>query len=198
MANDLEYGKASLPEPTPLPKRNIPFPYVAVADEAFPLKPHLMRPFPKRIDRMTDGERVFNYRLSRARLTIENTFGILVSRWRILHRKLCCSVENAQRVCKALVCLHNFAMINNNRDRYCPPDWLDVEDEGMLIEGRWRDVGAGQYFKELSRVGSNRAGAISIGLRNYLKDYFMSPIGKAQIPWQLQKAFKGFNINLPV
>jgi len=47
---------------------------------------------------------------------------------------------------------------------------LDTEDkEGMLVEGRWRIIGAGKYFKELSRVG-----AISIGLRNYLKDYFMA------------------------
>lgn len=198
MAVDLENGRASLPEPTSLPKRDIPFPYVVVADEAFPLKPYLMRPFPRRMDRMTNEERIFNYRLSRARLCIENTFGILSSRWRILHRRMCCSVENAQRICKALVCLHNFIMINDERNgQYCPPDWLDVEDEeGRVVEGRWRIIGAGQYFKELSRVGSNRAGAISIGLRNYFKDYFVSPIGNAQAPWQLQKALRRFNINL--
>jgi len=42
LAVDLECGRAGLPEPTPLPKRNVPFPYVAVADEAFPLKPYLI------------------------------------------------------------------------------------------------------------------------------------------------------------
>jgi len=123
LATDLEHGRAGLPEPTPLPGRNIPFPYITVADEAFPLKSYLMRPFPRRMSRMTNEERVFNYRLSRARLCIENTFGILSSRWRILHRRLCCSIKNAERICKALVCLHNFAMINNeNSYQYCPPD----------------------------------------------------------------------------
>ncbi|XP_039303003.1 protein ALP1-like [Solenopsis invicta] len=202
LAVDLENDTAGLPEPTPLLQRNIPFPYVAVADEAFPLKPYLMRPFPRKMNKMTNEERVFNYRLSRARLCIENTFGILSSRWRILHKRMCCSVENAHNICKALVCLHNFAMIHNNNqraDQYCPPNWLDVEDtEGGLVEGRWRIIGAGQYFKELSRVGPNRAGAVSIGLRNYLKDYFVSPTGNAQVPWQFEKALRKSNINICV
>ncbi|KMQ85647.1 nuclease harbi1-like protein [Lasius niger] len=78
------------------------------------------------------------------------------------------------------------------------PDWFDMEDEvGRIVEGRWRTVGAGEYFKELSRVGPNRAGAISLGLRNYLKDYFVSPAGNAQAPWQFQRALRGYNINLP-
>ncbi|XP_025153600.1 protein ALP1-like [Harpegnathos saltator] len=199
LAVDLENSTASLPEPTPLPNRDVPFPYFTVADEAFPLKPYLMRPFPRKVDRMTNEERIFNYRLGRARLCIENAFGILSSRWRILHRKMCCSVQNAEKICKALVCLHNFAMSSNDSNgQYCQPDWCDVEnDEGIIIEDRWRTIGAGQYFKELSRIGANRAGAISLGLRNYLKDYFMSPIGNAQAPWQFKRALRGYNINLP-
>ncbi|XP_070528283.1 uncharacterized protein [Cardiocondyla obscurior] len=199
LAADLETNRANLPEPTPLPKRDVPFPYIAVADEAFPLKPYLMRPFPRRADKMTNKQLVFNYRLARARLCIENTFGIFCSRWRILQRRMSCSVKTAEIICKALVCLHNFAMsANNSENQYCQPDWCDVEDEqGRIIEGQWRTVGAGQFFKQISRVGANRAGAFSIGLRNYLSDYFMSPIGNAQAPWQLQRALKGGNINLP-
>ncbi|CAL1687608.1 unnamed protein product [Lasius platythorax] len=87
---------------------------------------------------------------------------------------------------------------NDKNNQYCQPDWFDMEDEvGRIVEGRWRTVGAGEYFKELSRVGPNRAGAISLGLRNYLKDYFVSPAGNAQAPWQFQRALRGYNINLP-
>lgn len=51
-------------------------PYVFVGDEAFPLKPYLLRPFPGRqLD--CDRKRVYNYRLSRCRRIIENTFGRL-------------------------------------------------------------------------------------------------------------------------
>lgn len=199
MAADLENNAAGLPEPTPLPGRDIPFPYVIVADEAFPLKPYLMRPYPKKVKRLMDDERIFNYRLSRARLCIENAFGILTSRWRILHRRISCSVQNAEKICKALVCLHNFAMSGNNSDQYSSSEWLHSEDhEERHLEDRWHNIGAGQYFKELSRVGPNRAGAYSLGLRNYLKEFFISRTGHTQAPWQFQRAFRNLNINLPV
>ncbi|KAL3246150.1 hypothetical protein MRX96_057886 [Rhipicephalus microplus] len=61
-----------------------PLPYVFVGDEAFPLKEYVMRPYARRTLHEDDDKsyerRVFNYRMSRARRTIENTFGILAQR----------------------------------------------------------------------------------------------------------------------
>jgi len=196
LAADLASGDADLPPSTPLPGRNVPFPYVIVADEAFPLNTYLMRPYARR-NELTDQQRVFNYRLTRTRLSIENTFGILVSRWHILHKQLCFSVTNAEKIFKALVCLHNFIMSSNNDNngsasQYCPPDWVDVEDEnGIIHDGRWKTIGSGAFFKELGRTGANRGGSVSEGMRNYLKEYFVSPTGEAQAPWQYVRAFQG-------
>lgn len=65
----------NVPRPEPLPGSNITLPYTFVGDEAFPLRTNLMKPYPFR--NLDHGQRIFNYRLSRARRTVENAFGIL-------------------------------------------------------------------------------------------------------------------------
>lgn len=57
-----------------LPDNQTMAPYVFVGDEAFPLKPYLLRPYPGRaVD--SQQKRIYNYRLSRARRVVENAFG---------------------------------------------------------------------------------------------------------------------------
>jgi hypothetical protein len=72
---------------------------VIVADEAFPLKHPILRPF--RGHNLTQKQRIFNYRLSRARRVVENTFGITAHVWRILLKRMevsvnlaCCTMHN--------------------------------------------------------------------------------------------------------
>jgi len=79
------YGKKlNLPEPNPLPNtNNNPQPYVFIGDEAFALHTNLLRPYPGR--NLTDIRRVFNYRLSRGRRTVECAFGVLANKWHVLH-----------------------------------------------------------------------------------------------------------------
>lgn len=60
-----------------------------VADEAFPLRCDMMRPFSRTSQRqaLPEEQKIFNYRLSRAR-TVENAFSILPQRWRIFNRRI--------------------------------------------------------------------------------------------------------------
>lgn len=62
----LREGTLDLPPNQPIPgaEHRGPQPHVFVADEAFPLRTNLMRPFPGR-GGLTREQRVFNYRLSR-------------------------------------------------------------------------------------------------------------------------------------
>ena len=49
------------------------FLYVFVGDKAFPLKSCLIKPYPR--NKLDDSKRICNYRISRARRVIKNTFG---------------------------------------------------------------------------------------------------------------------------
>ncbi|KAJ8866597.1 hypothetical protein PR048_032457 [Dryococelus australis] len=55
--------------PLPGDETGTPFPYYFCADEAFPLRENIMRPYPRRT--LSNTRRVCNYRFSRARKSIE-------------------------------------------------------------------------------------------------------------------------------
>ena len=62
----------------------------------FPLKSWLMKAFGG--NNLSEEERLLNYRLSSARRTIENTFGIWSVRWRIFHRPIRASVSTNESI----------------------------------------------------------------------------------------------------
>lgn len=102
----LENKTLKLPYPSKLPNSNIISPYTFIADEAFPLRTYMMRPYPRRLLN-DENKRYFNYRLSRARMTIECAFGIAASKFRILLKCIETKVENADHIVKAICILHN-------------------------------------------------------------------------------------------
>ena len=81
-------------------------PYVFVGDEAFPLKPQLMRPYPRRS--LDKEKRVFNYRLTRARKTVEMAFGILASKFRVFQSPINLSPNTIPHVVRAACVLHDY------------------------------------------------------------------------------------------
>lgn len=59
----LENNSLCLPQKRPLPGMPSPsIPYVIVGDEAFPLKPNIMWPYPGR--NLPESKSIYNYRLS--------------------------------------------------------------------------------------------------------------------------------------
>ena len=78
--------KLSIPQRGYIPGTDIELPYMFVADEAFPLRENIMKPFPHR--QLATEKEIFNYRLSRARNSVECSFGRLAQMWRILFRQI--------------------------------------------------------------------------------------------------------------
>lgn len=69
----LENDLLGVPEDSVLPNTYQKFPYYLVGDEAFALSQKMMRPIPRK--NLGEEEKTYNYRISRARRTIENAFG---------------------------------------------------------------------------------------------------------------------------
>ena len=83
--------------------------FAFVGDDAFPLRGNLMKPFPNR--QLTHKEELFNYRLSRARNSVECSFGRISQMWHTLLRQMDEPAESATDAVKAIKVLHNFLII---------------------------------------------------------------------------------------
>ena len=119
----MESGSLSIPEPANLPGTTTTLPYIFLGDAAFPLKTYMLRPYP---GRFLEDRQVFNYCLSRARRVIENTFGILTTKFRIFRRPIIAHPEKVTQITKAACALHNYLKITDLRTysssrQYCPP-----------------------------------------------------------------------------
>lgn len=103
--NVLKNGTLKLPSPCNLPNSNQKVPYVFIGDEAFPLRNNIKRPFPRK--QLDDHKLYYNYRLSRARMTVKYAFGIASSKFRILLKAIETKVDNAHHIVKAICIFYN-------------------------------------------------------------------------------------------
>ena len=85
-------------------------PLVIVGDAAYPLMPWLMKPFINN-RRLDEEQKHFNYRQSRARMVVENAFGRLKGRWRVLLKRMEIGIKSVPNVISACCVLHNMCEI---------------------------------------------------------------------------------------
>jgi len=83
-----------------------------IGDSAYPLQSWLMKSFQHNSD-LTTQQRTFNYRISRARIVVENTFGRLKARWRRLMKRNDMFAHNIPQVIAAACVLHNICERHN-------------------------------------------------------------------------------------
>jgi hypothetical protein len=143
---------------------------ILVGDDAFPLKPYLLKHYSKQ--QLTKEEKIYNYRTSRARRIVENGFGILANRFRIFRKPVPVKVETTVKITKASCALHNW-LRKTSPATYTPPGTVDYEDilNATVIQGLWRSVISELPSIQRSRQ-NNRGRKIAENLRSRYKEYF--------------------------
>ncbi|XP_065657974.1 uncharacterized protein LOC136082495 [Hydra vulgaris] len=156
-------------------------PYVFVADDAFGLKRHMMKPYA--FKNLLIDKFVFNYRLSRARRVVENAFGIASSRFRVFHKPIIANVENVIAITKAVVALHHFLMTENinNNNNYCPSNYVDQDGPNRLQLGDWRKK-APTVNGLVINSKSNNYSDTAKKVRDSFKEFFNK---EGTVDWQL-------------
>lgn len=183
MGKCFENDLLNVPESSKVQGRSEKLPYFLVGDEIFALKPWLMRPYP---GKLSEKERIYNYRISRTRRTIENVFGIMSARWRILQKPIRADIKNAELIVQASVCLHIFLQLTA-KCAYIPKGFIDSEQEnGEIHEGDWRgiisEVETG--LVSLPKAKGGRCQLKATDDQKALKDYFNSNNGSVSWQWE--------------
>ena len=88
------------------PIAGVDIPLVILGDAAYPLLPWLMTPF-RDAGRLTSAQKCYNYKQSRARMVVENAFGRLKGRWRILLKRLDNRLDAVPHIIMTCATLHN-------------------------------------------------------------------------------------------
>lgn len=146
-------------------------PFVVLGDEAFPLLDNLMKPYPRNQSLTDQSKAIFNYRLSRARRTVENAFGILAQVFRIFTTPINLDVRSIEDLVTVTCILHNL-MLDERQMNTKSSVPLQVNEFHIL--------------DSISDYEENEIElAAPIDIRNRFKDYFNS-IGAVE--WQQQAA----------
>ena len=166
----IEDGRIGFPDPAAIIQGGPDVPYFILADDAFALKTWLMKPYGRRM--LTREERIANYRISRGRRVVENAFGILVSRFRVMRTTIELPPATIREVVFTCVVLHNIlrSQYQGQPGGQQPgEDDDDVPGDCGLIGGA---AGGGQN-RNPAREAKRQ--------RDYLKDYFNN---EGAVPWQ--------------
>lgn len=156
--------------------------FIFIGDEAFALEEHVLKPFPQKS--LNYERRIYNYRLSRARNVVENAFGLIANRFRILLTSINVNPNDTNYIVLAICILHNFLIKHSSS--YVKPTSLDTENsetqhsEEIVVSGQFIPL-------ENCNNARNSSVAAKINREKYL-EYF-NGIGK--VAWQDDMVRKG-------
>ena len=176
LCSRLQEGTAGLPEDEQLPGSHRTLPFVFVGDDAFPLRRYFMKPYPFRDQ--DDKQRIFSYRLSRARRMVENAFGIMANKFRIFLSAINLEPEKEEKIVLACTALHNY-LRREHESFYTPVESFDKENiaDGTVSPGVWQ---GDRQLLPMQRFLRNST-AEAKHTRKKFMEYFNE---EGAVPWQ--------------
>ena len=95
---------------------------------------------------------------------------VLAAQWKVFMRPIQTTVENAEILVKAIICLHNF-LHQTNSAGYCRTGFVDSWDEKEEIkEGEWRILVAesrSRIFTNIPPIRGSRPTIKAVGVRKF-------------------------------
>ena len=179
LSKRLQNNTLNLPKPEVLPGTDLICPFMIIADDAFPLKTYLMKPYSSR--GMQKSEIIFNYRLSRARRTVENAFGQMANRFRIFRAPMIVKTSTARRIVLACTALHNFIRVREGSSS----DITDTDEQQETSERCQVMTGLAPLR---AAGGTGRLSNDAKALRDQLANYFLTD---GSVAWQ--ETMAGYN-----
>lgn len=166
--NCIKDKSINLPENDALPMTNASCPYFIISDDAFALDLHLMKPY-SRSGYLTQEQKIFNYRICRARMVVEVAFGRLAGRFRIFHRPIEVKLNTVDWIVKTSCVLHNFLSKEMTKTRVI--DTLQSEETPFT-------------FMDISEQNNERPYRFACRIRDTLAQYLIS---SGNVPFQWNK-----------
>jgi len=102
--------------------------HVILLDGGLALEYWLLKPYPKQ--QLTPKRKFYNYCIPSPRAVVENSFGFLKGRWRVIHDKVSAEIELVPAIVEFCALLHNFLIDEEE-------EWADVVD---ATDGEPKDV----------------------------------------------------------
>ncbi|XP_005191228.1 uncharacterized protein LOC101900581 [Musca domestica] len=171
VVNNLLQNNASrlnLPADMHMSETGVIVPSYFVTPPRFPFVKHTMRPYPGKL--LNAQKEAFNARLKCCTDYLDNAFGILLYRWKVLQNRFSGLPEISCNIIRSCVILHNFAIEHD--PSYLHNQLMDHIDEETqeFKQGVWREtvkLPKTKLFNNYDNSADNEAFAS----RDLLKDY---------------------------
>ncbi|XP_067320953.1 uncharacterized protein, partial [Anolis sagrei] len=196
----IDVNTLDMPPAHPLPGQDIPTPYVFLADDAFRLKPYILKPYggndltlEERIctGKISVGNAVVScsiipVKYSRGRQVVETAFGIFANRLRVFLNPILLQPDKVRTLVLAGCALHNFLRSHESTELWPVMDREDMET-GTTVPGAWGteipiQPGTDLHLPQVATTYSNYYSTEAKAVRENFKAFFTSDVGA--VYWQ--------------